>query len=398
MASVEASADASFHIDDVKAVLGWHHDGKPQYLAEPDPKSSFIHFTLRFDTTLALFIISIPISYKQHTKTSAICLRINPRSITSLTQSIIRDLPNAAKPIFGSTSAICLDFALNDEVTVLIPSFISEPVTAARRHSGHILNSLHQLTQATSLHIYIPENTLSQGQLESLSTATAQQKLHSFSDSDPDHNIARWFRGRGAKVTILPVPPPPSYNRATADQENIPLYSESITFDPASTPHKRKRSQDVVGKRVQTPNNAVIQAKLLKLEATVQHHPPPATIPEDQSQHIKELHTIIDRLQTQFTQFEQKVLDRETNVTNLYTKLEQCEKKILDLEDEVTALRNAQDNADNTESVEISEMQEKIDDLEGQMEYVTRGKDDEDFARCLKEDILNELSVRISRG
>ena len=80
------------------------------------------------------------------------------------------------------------------------------------------------------------------------------------------------------------------------------------------------------------------------------------------------------------------------------TKLEQCEKKILDLEDEVAAPRNAQDNADNTESVEISEMQEKICDLEVQMDFVTRGKDDEDFAHCLKEDILNELSVRISRG
>ncbi|KAI1073344.1 hypothetical protein LB507_011622 [Fusarium sp. FIESC RH6] len=396
MASVEASVDASFKIDEVEAVLGWHYDGAPEFLAKPDPKSSFIHFALHFDTTFALFEISIPISYKQHTKTSAICLRINPQSITSLTQSIVRHLPIGAKPISGFTSAICLDFALNDAVTVLIPNFINEPVTVARRQSGHIINSLYQLTQATSLRIYIPEDTLSQGQLESLSIATAQQKLHSF--SGPDYDIDRWFRGRGAKVTTLPPPPPPSYNKATAGQENIPLYGESITFDPPTTSHKRKRSQDDVDKRVQAPNNAVIWAKLLELEGTVQHHPPPATITGDQSQHIKELHTIIDKLQTQSTQYEQKALDRETEVTNLYTKLEQCEKKIQDLEDEVAALKDAQDNADSTESMEISEMKEKIEDLEGQMEYVTRGKDDEDFAHCLKEDILNELSVRISRG
>ncbi|QKD57848.2 uncharacterized protein FOBCDRAFT_186908 [Fusarium oxysporum Fo47] len=357
MASVEASVDASFEIDEVKAVLGWHHDGVPQYLAEPDPKSSFIHFTLHFDTTLALFEISIPISYKQHTRTSAICIRINPRSITSLTQSIVRDLPDAAKPIFGFTSAICLDFELNDAVTVLIPSFISEPVTAARKRSGIIINSLYELTQATSLRIYIPEDTLSQGQLEFLSTATAQQKLHPF--SGPDYDIARWFWGRGAKVTTLPAPPPPSYNKATADQANIPLYSESITFDPPTTSHKRKRSQDA---------------------------------------HIKELHAIIDKLQTQSTQYEQKALDRETEVTNLRIQLAQCEKKVLALETEVAALRDAQDNADNTGSVEISEMQENILDLEGKIDYVTRGKDDDDFAHILKEDILNELIVRISRG
>ncbi|GKU08303.1 hypothetical protein FLAG1_09178 [Fusarium langsethiae] len=396
MASVEASVDASFGIDEVKAVLGWHHDGVPQYLAQPDPKSSFIHFTLHFDTTLALFEISIPISYKQHTRTSAICIRINPRSITSLTQSIVRDIPDAAKPIFGFTSAICLDFKLNDAVTVLIPSFISEPVTAARKRSGIIINSLYELTQATSLRIYIPEDTLSQSQLESLSTATAQQKLHPF--SGPDYDIARWFWGRGAKVTTLPAPPLPSYNKATADQANIPLYSESITFDPPTTSHKRKRSQDAVGKRVQVPDSAVIWAKLLELEATVQHHPPPATIPGDQSQHIKELHAIIDKLQTQSTQYEQKALDRETEVTNLRIQLAQCEKKVLDLETEVAALRDAQDNADNTGSVEISEMQENILDLEGKIDYVTRGKDDDDFAHILKEDILNELIVRISRG
>jgi hypothetical protein len=62
MASDEASVDASFEIDEVKAVLGWHHDGVPRYLAEPDPKRSFIHFTLHFDTTLALFEITIPMS------------------------------------------------------------------------------------------------------------------------------------------------------------------------------------------------------------------------------------------------------------------------------------------------------------------------------------------------
>jgi hypothetical protein len=46
----------------------------------------------------------------------------------------------------------------------------------------------------------------------------------------------------------------------------------------------------------------------------------------------------------------------------------------------VAALRDAQDNADNTGSVEISEMQENILDLEGKIDYVTRRKDDDDFA------------------
>jgi hypothetical protein len=64
----------------------------------------------------------------------------------------------------------------------------------------------------------------------------------------------------------------------------------------------------------------------------------------------------------------------------------------------VAALRDAHDNADNPGSVEISEIQENILDLEEKIDYVTRGKDDDDFAHILKENIFEELMMRISRG
>ncbi|KAI3570566.1 hypothetical protein IWW34DRAFT_554722, partial [Fusarium oxysporum f. sp. albedinis] len=130
------SAMASIQLDAVKAVLAWQHNGTPRYLAEPDPKSSSIRFTLHLNTTLALFEIQIPISYKQHTKTSAIYIHVNPRSIISFTPSVEQDVPDPVKPVLGST--ICLNFELNDAITILIPSFISEPVTAARLRSGVI--------------------------------------------------------------------------------------------------------------------------------------------------------------------------------------------------------------------------------------------------------------------
>lgn len=75
------SAMASIQLDAVKTVLAWQHNGTPRYLAEPDPKSSSIRFTLHLNTTSALFEIQIPISYKQHTKTSVVLLVQGAESI-----------------------------------------------------------------------------------------------------------------------------------------------------------------------------------------------------------------------------------------------------------------------------------------------------------------------------
>ncbi|KAM0389780.1 hypothetical protein ACHAQC_008439 [Fusarium culmorum] len=80
------------------------------------------------------------------------------------------------------------------------------------------------------------------------------------------------------------IPPPPSYNTATTIQTNAPLYNESATFDPPTTPHKRKRSQDLIDKRGRIPSAAVIWDRLLELEAVVQRRPPSITT-EDSSQY-----------------------------------------------------------------------------------------------------------------
>jgi hypothetical protein len=409
------SAMASVQLDAVKAALAWQHNGTPRYLAEPDPKSSSIRFTLHLNTTSALFEIQIPISYKQHTKTSAIYIHINPQSITSITHSIEQDTPDALKPVLGS--AICLDFELNDAITILIPSFISEPVMAARLRSGVILDSLYELVETTSLRVYIPDDALSQDQSESLSAAAIQQR-NPF--SGPDYDISRWFSGRGAKVTTLAKPPPPSYNKATVGQTDAPLYNESSTFDPPTPSHKRKRSQDSTGKRSRelVPSNATIWDKLLELEATVHNRTRPNT-PDDQSRHVQVLQaevvnlqtqlvlcekkaldreTEIMRLQTQLAQCEKKVADGEAEVAKLQTQLTQCEKRVIDLDTEIAGLRDTQDNADNEASVIISEIEDTLREHEEKIDFVTRGKDDDEFVDILKEEILSELITRISRG
>ncbi|KAH7180114.1 hypothetical protein BKA60DRAFT_475362, partial [Fusarium oxysporum] len=131
-----------------------------------------------------------------------------------------------------------------------------------------------------------------------------------------------------------------------------------------------KRSREVV------PNNATIWGKLLELEAVVHNRTRPNT-PEDQSRHVQELQAEVVKLQTQLTQ---------------------CEKKVVDLDTELAGLRYTQDNADNEASVIISEIEDTLREHEEKIDFVTRGKDDDEFVDILKEEILSELIRRISRG
>ncbi|KAG8665256.1 hypothetical protein FPOAC2_14512 [Fusarium poae] len=389
--------EASVELNEVKAALRWHSNDTPRYLSEPDPKSSFIRFTLHLDTTSALFAVQIPISYKQHTKISTIYIHIHPRSILSLTHSIQQELPDAVKPIFDSASpsAICLDLKLSDPVAILIPTFISEPVTAARLRSGIILDSVHDLVQTTttSLRIYMPNDALSPHQLQVVCDANT---LRLFSNSDyGDHS--RWFSDRGAKITTLLKPSPPSYNASTDAQENTPLYNESAIFAPPATSHKRKRSQDLVDKPDRVPSAAVIWDRLLELEAVVQHRPQ-SIISKDQSQHVQKLHDAIADLQTQLTQCENKVTDRDAVIAKLQTQLAQCEKKVEVLDTEIASLREAQDEANNEESVAMIDIHDSLRDFEQKLDFITRGKDDDEFKHTLKEDLFEELIARLSRG
>ncbi|SPJ75734.1 uncharacterized protein FTOL_05465 [Fusarium torulosum] len=348
----------SVDIEEVKAVIEWQHHDTTRWLTEADPPSSSIRFTLRLDASFALFEIVIPIKYKDYPTSSAIYVHINPESITSLSHSIKDNAPDASDLVFPSATSLNLD--LDNTVSILIPTFIKEPVVAARPRSGKILDSLYELLHTTSLRIYIPDDTLSLEQLDSISTAVTQQQLKPF--SGPDFDVSRLFTGSGAKVTTLPRAPPPSYNKAAA-QTNIPSYNESTTFDPPT--HKRKRKQEASEK------DGPIWAKLLELETIIQHRAPQdALVQEAQRAEILELRD----------------------------KLARCEKRVLDLEAEVAGLRQAQDDANDAESVELTELRDDVQTLEEKIDFVARGKDDEEFKERLKEELLGELILRISRG
>ncbi|KAM0215235.1 hypothetical protein ACHAQD_008427 [Fusarium lateritium] len=354
-------ATCSINLQGVTAALGYQYDDATRFLAKPDPEHTPIRFTLHIAANSALFDLVIPIKYKAKTTSKSINLRLNPLSITSLEYSTRTDLPDAIKSIFPS--ATCLELSLRQAAAILIPSFIKEPVEVARRRSGLILNSLYELSHVTKLSIYIPDTSLSLDQLQSISTAITHQNLQPF--SGPDYDISRMFSGSGAKATTLPAPLPPSYDKIAATEVNAPLYSEAATFDPPNTrSRKRKPSQEAVP----DSDSDAVWKKLGRLEEIFTSR---AT---QDSLLIQELRADVIQLQDQLATYRTKNEELEMEVANLR---------------EVLATVN------DGEIVELVEIRDDIKSMESRIDFIERGKDDDELGKKIKGEIFDEMAARV---
>ncbi|KAM0337997.1 hypothetical protein ACHAPU_011474 [Fusarium lateritium] len=365
-------ATTAIDLHGVTAALGYQYDGATRFLTRPDPKNTPIRFTLQATTESAIFDIVVPIKYKAKTSSNSINIRISPLSITSLEHSTKTDLPEQVKQIFSP--ALCLEMQLRDTATILVPSLLDEPVQVARRQSGLVLNSLYELSHTTNLFIYILDSSLSSDQLQSISTAVAQRQLGPF--AGPDHDVSRMFSGTGAKPTTLPAPLPPSYDKVASTGSNPPLYNEFLTFDPPATrSRKRKPSQDAVA------DSNTVWNKLEKLEVMFNRQ-------REQDTHAAKQSLVIQELRAE--------------VAELGKKLETCQKQCEDFEAQVAGLQEAQAIADDNETLELAELRYDISNLETRIDFVERGKDDDEFCKRIKEeisnDIFDEMAARVKGG
>ncbi|KAF4437109.1 hypothetical protein FALBO_17422, partial [Fusarium albosuccineum] len=204
---------SSIDLDQTPAVVVWQWNGVTCSLATPDPSNTSIRLTIRLDSTrlrtmYALFEILVPLKLKDIPGSSSVFLRICSSSITSFGFSSSTSTPETIKQRFGS-AVLCLDFRLNKNPTVLVPSSVREPVAAARSRSARVLDAVYQLSRATALSVYIKDAILSNDELQSISSGVDLGHLKPFPSLDYD--ISRMYGGKGAKTTTLPGPKPPPY-------------------------------------------------------------------------------------------------------------------------------------------------------------------------------------------
>lgn len=386
-------------LEQTTAALEWQWDGSARSLTVPDPSNTAIRFTIRLDTETsnrAVFELMVPIKFKDQGSASAIYLRISPLFISSFDFSTQTNPSDALKKTFNC-STTCLDFQLDKPIAVLVPNYVKEPVIAARVRSGKILDSLRELSQVTALRIYIRDALLSLDQLVSIRDCISQRKLEPF--SGPDYDISRMYSGGGAKATVLAPPVPPSYEKAAS------------LAPPVPPPYERKRSRQDSDP---PPNNlSVIWNKLRKLESMMAGAQEPTEImkpqlefpdevekapPMHQADLTQKLSAENAQLRDQVMRLENKMLALEEKYESLEKKHESLEKKHESLERDMIGLQDTQNNADEQEEATIIAMQEDIKALGDRTDYIERGKDDEDFAKKIKEDIFHELAARVACG
>ncbi|KAM0288929.1 hypothetical protein ACHAO9_006437 [Fusarium lateritium] len=213
------------------AVVGWQWDGVECSLSEPDPKFSDITLTTRFDTTTSLFELSIPIKLKGtrlkddkgDNNISTLLLRICPSTVDAFSFASISAVPKATRPKF--TSSTRLDFRLNQTLDILVPTNAQDPLIPARAHSGVILDAIRQISNVTTLSIYIQDAVLSDIHLQQLSDAFSQGLYKSIRQ----HDLSNLYSGKGAKIIHLSAQTgqnPPPYRELTPPPPSAPIYTK----------------------------------------------------------------------------------------------------------------------------------------------------------------------------
>ncbi|KAF4998998.1 hypothetical protein FGRMN_2797 [Fusarium graminum] len=345
------------------AVLEWQWDSETRCLATPDPSNTSIQFTIRLesvspDVVHAHFEICIPVKLKDK-GASAIYLRLSPSSITTFQHSSSTIPSDVIKRALNCTISDRLHFQLDTKPTLLVPADAREPIVAARPRSGKIIDDLHQLSQITSLSIYIKDTIISNNQLESITNGVSQRYLKSF--PSPDFDISRMYGGKGAKTITLPDPDPkpPSYTEHTPPPYTKPESLPSA-IDPPDTRKRARQNSDGESSISQ------VWEELQKMQKRM---------------------VAVDTLQ-------QEIRDLRVHNTKLQEDLTSLQKSHHDLEEEVCSLRLANADKADMEDVDRIEMLDTIAALTSKVDYLDRGKDDDAFI----ERVLLEIRLRLAGG
>ncbi|KAK7575203.1 hypothetical protein V3481_017167 [Fusarium oxysporum f. sp. vasinfectum] len=217
------------------AVIGWEWNDSACSLIEPDPKFSDITLTTHFDKTCSLFELSVPIKIKDirlkddkggENSVSTLILRICPSTVDTFSFASTTTGSESTRPKFTSY-VTRLDFRLSKSLDVLVPASAQEPLIPARAYSGAVLDSIRQLSNATSLFIYVQDNVLSKNDLQYLTDAFSQGLFKSVRSSQ--HALARLYGGNGAKIIRLSAQTgqsPPPYREITPPPPSAPIYNK----------------------------------------------------------------------------------------------------------------------------------------------------------------------------
>lgn len=377
------------------AVIEWPSGDTTHLLVEPDPKYASITFTTRFDATTSFFELSIPIKIK-HTKikddkegdnsVSALLLRICSSTVDTLSFASSTKAPNAVQKKLASRTTR-LDFQLDRTVDALVPKNAHEPLIPARGQSGLVLDAIRQISNTTTLSVYIQDTILSDTQLQSISDACGQ--VCSKPVCRDDHRFSSLYGGNGAKFIRLSAETgqlPPSYNKIGSPPPSAPI-----------NPLKRRR-QDSEAERSDAATE--LQALLGKMEARMLAKMEERLKGLDHEKHnsreslIKRIEELENENRRLKESMEERVKGLESENQHLREGIDKLRALLENQSDDID--RVGEQTSENTAELvtiddELTHVRHDVDELVVKTDSLERG----DLVEMVKSDVLEYIRIRL---
>ncbi|KAL5583698.1 hypothetical protein FOVSG1_015049 [Fusarium oxysporum f. sp. vasinfectum] len=339
-----------------KAVAGWREDDTTQFLTKPDPRSSAITFTARFNWEAAFFELGVPVKLKGLDIVTNVILRVCASSVVSLELVKNPTIPKSIGEEFKST-ALSLDFTLNCPPTIIVHTGAVEPLSAAKKSSGVVLDAIRDLSKATALYIYI-EARDAPSRLQDISDAASQGLFKSCSTR---YHIASMYGGIGGKLIDPPAETasPPSYDETAASPPPPP--------PPIELPSKKRPRQDT------DPERDDITLLWAELRA------------------IKEVQSRVEALETENEKLKQQ--NKE-----LVEGMDKLQERYDALEHRFAALDSKNEEFADTYDCELAEIRDEMGSLEAVVDFVQEGQVREESLEVIKNVVVKEIMTRLANG
>jgi hypothetical protein len=356
-----------------KAVAAWLQDDTMRFLTKADPKTKSIILSAKFNTEAAFFDLEVPVTLKGLGSNKAF-LRICASTIASLVLSRSPTaMPTGIQDDFNSTP-LGLDFTLNDPPALIVSSHAPEPLSATRKLSRDVLDSIRDLSNTTTLSIYI-EACDAPTQLQDISDAVSQGL---FTSHTIQHHISSMYGGLGGKLLDLAVGTlPPSYDEAAASPPPPP---------PIDRNSKKRAREDSDSER--KDNTTLLWDAIHAM-----------------SNRVKTLETENEKLKQKNTELSGDLHDlREKYNTSQKTNMELVEGmgtlqgKYDALEDRLTELATTNETFEDTYDARLVELRNDMDDFEGIVQSVEAGQITEESMHKIEKRVIEEMLRRLAEG
>ncbi|GKU07304.1 hypothetical protein FLAG1_10146 [Fusarium langsethiae] len=369
-----------------KAVARWLKDDTMRFLTKGDPKTKSITLSAAFDAEAAIFELAVPVKLKGlDTGTKAI-LRIYASTIASLELSKNpTTIPSGIKDEVGST-ALGLDFTLNDPPAIIVPSCAPEPLSATRKHSRDILDTIRDLSKATALSIYI-EACNAPDELQDICDAVSQGL---FTPCNIQHHIASMYGGNGGKRIDLSVAAlPPSYDEAAMSPPPPP---------PIDRGSKKRARQDSDPER---DDITLLWAELRTLKQI------PGRV-ETLEAEIEELRQKNTNLEEKYEKAEQRNTQLQAKYDALESRFEEVEstneafadirEKYKELETRFAQVESSDAAFADTYDLQLTDLREDMTALGNIVQCVQDGQTTDESLEVIQKVVIKEMLRRLADG